>query len=168
MKTASPLARLVFCGLVVGLVGQVMAQERMRGPLPPEQRAAIAFLAEHHKELKREVTLSDDGYTATTTSENAEVSKRLREHFAYMKKRMESGAMVRRWDPAFVEMVQYHYQIKTEVTELENGIRVKVTGTTPEGVQVARNHAKIISEFVKRGFPAVHEPHETAVNKDGK
>ncbi|MCC9608734.1 hypothetical protein LOC68_08785 [Blastopirellula sp. JC732] len=137
--------------------------EPMRGPLPPEQQALIHYLADHHKELTREVKLRDDGYEATTTTKNKEVAAKLKQHLAYMQKRLGSGAMVRRWDPAFVELVKYHDQITTKVEQLDNGIKVVVTGKTPDAVKVAQNHAKVVSEFAALGYDAVREAHDPAL-----
>lgn len=116
-----------------------------------------------HEELTREVKLLDDGYQATTTTKNKELAAKLKEHVAYMQKRLGSGAFVRRWDPAFVEMVQYHNQLATKVELLEEGMKVVVTGKTPEAIAVAQNHAKIVSQFAKQGYDAVREAHEPAL-----
>ena len=152
----------VTLGTFLTLANIGLAQERLRGPLPAEQRELISFLADHHKDLKRKVTLREDGYSAETTSENAEVVTKLVKHIQYMKKRLGSGAMVRRWDPAFVEMVEYHDQLQTEIELLKNGVRVVVKGKTPNAVKVARNHARIVSGFVEIGSEAVGREHKTA------
>lgn len=141
-------------------------QRPMRGPLPQEQQEIIHYLADHHKELKREVTLLDDGYEAKTTTKNKEVAAKLKQHFQYMEKRLDSGAMVRRWDPAFVELVKYYDQLTTKAEMLDDGIRVVVTGKTPAAVKVAQNHAKVVSQFAEKGMEAVQEEHAPAV--DGK
>ena len=140
-------------------------KEPMRGPLPAEQRAIIQFLADHHAELKRKVDMRKDGYAATTTTENKELAAKLKEHFAYMHKRLGSGAMVRRWDPAFAEFVEYHDRITTRIEQLENGVRVVVVGKTPEAVKVAQNHARIITGFTKQGAEAVHQEHKPALGE---
>jgi len=123
--------------LVTSLTHAGGAEEKMRGPLPDEQKEIIRYLAQHHEELMRKVELTDSGYTATTTTKNKELAARLKEHFHYMQKRLGSGAMVRRWDPAFVELIEYHEQIETEVETLDDGIRVVVTGKSDEAIRVA-------------------------------
>ena len=145
-----------------------LAQNPMRGPLPQEQRALIDYMAEHHDELKREIRVTKKGYEASTTTANKELAQKLKAHFRYMHKRLGSGAMVRRWDPAFVELVEYYDEIETEFKELENGIRVVVTGTTPAAIKVAQNHGRIVSGFVKHGSDAVHREHEVALGKKAK
>lgn len=155
----------VLCFLQPGL-GR--GDESLRGPLPEEQRSLIQYLAEHHNELRREVTLLDDGYAASTTTVNKELAEKLKQHVAYMKKRLGSGAMVRRWDPAFVELVEFHDQITAEISDLENGIRVVVVGKTPDAIKVAQNHARIVTGFVTNGPDAVHERHEPVTGGKGK
>jgi len=137
----------------------VSAEEPLRGPLPEEQREIIHKLASHHKQLVRSVTLLDNGYEATTTTDNPELADLLRRHVQYMARRLDSGAMVRRWDPAFVELVEYHDQLEIELELLENGIRVVVTSTDPEAIQVARNHARIVTGFTEEGMEAVRREH---------
>ncbi len=150
---------------LLALIAVPVGGEPMRGPLPAKQRAIIQELAERHDELQRQVTLREDGYTATTTSDIPALASKLVEHVNYMKKRLDSGAMVRRWDPAFAEMVAYHHQLNAEIEVLDNGVRVVVTGKTPEAISVAHNHARIVTGFTERGAEAVGEPHETALGE---
>ncbi|NNC88492.1 MAG: hypothetical protein HKN82_08560 [Akkermansiaceae bacterium] len=168
MHTNAPrriLTKLVLLSVFLTCAGR--GEPPVRGPLPEEQKKIIHFLAEHHDELRRKVTLRKEGYAASTTTDNKELAAKLKEHFAYMKKRLGSGAMVRRWDPAFVELVKFHDQLTTEVEYLEDGISVVVTGKTPEAVKVARNHARIITGFTTKGAAAVRERHD-AVHDGGK
>jgi hypothetical protein len=163
LKPFHPLLILVFC-----LFAEIAwSEEPMRGPLPSEQREIIKYMAKHHEELIREVKLSKDGYEASTTTENEELARKLKQHFAYMEKRIGSGAMVRRWDPAFVELVKFQDQITTEVQYLDNGIRVTVTGNTPNGVKVAQNHARIVTGFTEKGAAAVREKHQAVIDQTG-
>ncbi len=154
------LSTILFCcGHFAG-----WGEESYRGPLPEEQQAIIHYLAEHHDDLHREVTLRPDGYEATTTTQNKELADHLIQHFKYMQKRLGSGAMVRRWDPAFVELVKFHDQITTDVEYLTNGIKVVIVGKTPEAVKVAQNHAQIVTGFTKQGAAAVRAEHPTALD----
>lgn len=133
--------------------------ESYRGPPPSEQKHAIHSLAEQHDELKREVQRTENGYEALTTSENPELVKLLQAHVDYMKKRMDSGAMVRRWDPAFVELVENHKDIIVTLEIRTNGVAVVVVGATADAIKVAQNHSRIISGFVGEGAKAVHRNH---------
>lgn len=160
----SLILMLVLC---LSMTGAGRCDEPLKGPLPEKQREIIHYLADRHDELRRKVTIREDGYEASTTTENEALAAKLKEHFTYMQKRMGSGAMVRRWDPAFVELVKFHDQITTEVEHLDNGIRVVVVGKTPEAVKVAQNHARIVTGFTKKGADAVSERHAPVLG-DGK
>ncbi len=137
------------------------AEDSFRGPLPERQREIIHRMAADHEKIHREVELNEKGYTARTTSDDPEIAALLKEHFAYMKKRMGAGAMVRRWDPAFVEMVEHHDDIEVTGKEIEKGLEVRVVGKTEDAINVAKNHAEIISGFVRTG--EIHEKHPKAL-----
>lgn len=138
--------------------------ESFRGPLPQEQRDIIHYMAEHHKELVRKVTPTETGYTATTTSENKELVKKLHAHVAYMEKRLDSGAMVRRWDPAYAEMVEHYDDIDATITPIKAGLAVIVKGKTPRAIKVAQNHARIVTTFAKEGSASVEREHLNSVD----
>jgi hypothetical protein len=143
----------------------LIGQESFRGPLPEQQRELIRQLAENHKELKRTVTLTETGYTATTTSTNSTLAQALKDHVAYMEKRLDSGAMVRRWDPAFAELVKHYSDLSAEIKILPDGLAVNVSGKNPDSIKVAQNHAKIVSGFVDEGSEAVSRTHPPALKK---
>jgi hypothetical protein len=134
----------------------------MGGPIPEEQRTIIHELAENHKKLIRKVKMTKSGYVATTTSEDKMLVEKLKTHFRYMKKRLDSGAMVRRWDPAYAEMTDYYDQLKVAVEELPKGLKVTITGKNAKAAKVAQNHAKIVTKFVKRGPDELHKEHPAA------
>jgi hypothetical protein len=143
--------------------GGTEADTSFRGPLPKEQQDLIRDLARFHDRLTRRVVLTDSGYEAQTTTSDPELARKLKAHVAYMKKRLASGAMVRRWDPAFDELIQYHDQLEVTVEDRKDGIAVVVRGSSPEAIRVARNHARIVSGFVEKGPEAVQTPHSPAL-----
>ena len=112
-RRIKPIQLIFLSGIVtiVSCADQPEARGKMRGPLPQEQRELIHDLAENHKKLIRKVDLTKKGYVATTTSEDKKLPGKLKKHFRYMKKRLDSGAMVRRWDPAYAEMTDYYDQL---------------------------------------------------------
>ncbi|MGJ8695878.1 MAG: hypothetical protein ACSHYF_06130 [Verrucomicrobiaceae bacterium] len=142
--------------------------QSFRGPLPQEQRDIIHFMAEHHKELNRKVTITPTGYRAETTSDNKELVAKLKTHVAYMEKRLDSGAMVRRWDPAYAEMVEHYDHLDATITPLKNGIKIIVVGKNPRAIKVAQNHARIVSSFVKEGAASVEREHPDTTSLDKK
>lgn len=133
--------------------------EPMNGPLPEEQRNIIHDLAQRHTELKRKVTLTKKGYTATTTTPNKDLADMLKKHVTYMKKRLDSEAMVRRWDPAFAEMVDHYDDLEATIELIKGGVKATIQGKTPEAIKIAQNHAKIVTAFTKNGSDELHEEH---------
>ncbi|WP_269526819.1 hypothetical protein [Coraliomargarita parva] len=148
------------------MISTPVLAEPMRGPLPAEQRGLIHDMAQQHEAIERTVEMTETGYKATTTSQDAEIAASLKAHVKYMSERLASGAMVRRWDPAFVEMIEHHGDISVDVEELEDGIQVIVTGKTPEAILVAQNHARIVSDFAAKGPEAVQAKHAKALEPD--
>jgi hypothetical protein len=131
--------------------------------MPPEARGNIHTLFRNHDKLTRTVEKTDTGYIATTESDDPKVVTALREHIKQMSARLESGLMVRRWDPAFAEYVAHYKDIKHQFSKTKKGVRMTVTGKTPAAIKVAQNHAAVISEFVKDGWKA-HDRNHPAVS----
>ena len=138
----------------------------MRGPLPEEQRNIIHEMAAHHEEFERKVTMTAKGYTATTTTKNKDLAKKLQIHVAYMKKRMDSGAMVRRWDPAYAEMSEHYEDLEATIEKIEGGIRATINGKDERAIKIAQNHARIVTAFTRKGMEEVEKEHPAT--EDGK
>ena len=130
--------------------------------MPPESRKNIHTLFSNHDKVTRTVEKTGKGYVATTESDDPMVVAALREHIKQMSSRLESGLMVRRWDPAFAEYVAHYKDIKHRFEKTKKGVRMTVTGKTPEAIKVAQNHAGVISEFVKDGWSAHDRSHPAA------
>lgn len=131
--------------------------------MPPENRKNIHTLFNNHDKVKRTVEKTDKGYVATTESDDPAVAAALREHIKQMSERLESGLMVRRWDPAFADYVTHYKDIQHKVTKTKKGVRITVTGKTPEAIRAAQTHASVISEFVQDGWKAHDRSHPVAV-----
>ena len=130
----------------------IFAQGHGPGRMHAEMRETIHGLFDAHSQFQREVTQTETGYTSTTTSKNPEAAKLLQKHVKQMEKRLKQGFMVRRWDPAYEEFVRFYDDIDIQITNIKNGIKINATGKTREARDVARNHAGIISKFIKKGW----------------
>ncbi len=128
---------------------------------------AIHELFANHGKITRTVEMTDTGYKSRTVSEDPDIAKTLQKHVKEMRERLGAGMMIRRWDPAFAELVEHYKDIKHEFKEVEGGVEMIAKGKTPEAVKVAQNHAKIVSGFVKKGPDQMHETHPRALG-DGK
>ena len=135
------------------------------GQMTDDFRGAIHSLFAEHEKVKRSVELTDDGYRATTTSDDPEVAATLKKHVAQMESRLEGGLGVRHWDPAFVELREHYDDMAIKVENVEKGVSVSVVGKTPAAIKVAQNHAKIVSGFVKKGSEQMHATHPAVVAK---
>jgi len=134
--------------------------------MPAEARANIHALFDGHATITRTVEVTKTGYIAVTESSDPEVATALRGHVNQMSKRLESGLMVRRWDPAFAEYVEFYAQIEHEFTPTDRGLKATVTGKTPDAIRVARNHAQVISEFVADGWVGHDRSHPAVAVQD--
>lgn len=120
--------------------------------LPPEAQENIHRLFDQHAAVKRTVTLTEQGYTAVTESDDPVIARTLRSHVSQMRERLESGLAVRRWDPAYAEMVEHYRDLQLTVEPTPKGLRIEMVGKTPAAVKVAQNHAGIVSKFVEQGW----------------
>lgn len=125
---------------------------------------AIHTLFENHEKITRTVELTETGYRARTVSDDPEIASTLQKHVREMRKRLGAGMMIRRWDPAFAELVEHYKEIDHDFKEVKGGVEMIATGKTPDAVKVTQNHAKIISGFVKEGPSQMHESHPGALN----
>jgi uncharacterized protein YdcH (DUF465 family) len=124
---------------------------------------AIHKLFDNHEKIKRTVEMTDSGYKAKTVSDDPEIAKTLQKHVKEMRERLGAGMMIRRWDPAFAELVEHYKDIDHDFKEIDGGVELVAKGKTPDAVKVVQNHAKIISGFVKLGSDEMHESHPRAL-----
>ena len=136
--------------------------------MPVENRDTIHELLGAHSKITREVKLTDDGYTSTTTSEDKHIVKALQRHVDQMEARMKKGLMVRGFDPAYVEFVSHYDDMEITITDIDNGVSVVAKGKTEAAKKVIRNHAGIISKFVANGMDEAHKAHAAALGKDAE
>lgn len=130
--------------------------------MPKEARDDIHVLFNRRDRVERTVEKTASGYIAVTTASDPAVAAALKSHVKQMSERLESGLMVRRWDPAFAEYVRHYKNIDHKFEPIEQGIRVVVNGKTPEAVKAAQNHATIITSFVNDGWEAHDRAHPAA------
>ncbi|MDF1851309.1 MAG: hypothetical protein P1U85_10780, partial [Verrucomicrobiales bacterium] len=132
-------------------------------------RGVIHSLFANYEDFERKVEILENGYRAVTTSKDPKSAKLLQEHVIQMKERLDGGFGVRHWDPAFAELREHHEDMTIELEEITGGVSVSVMGKTPEAIQVAKNHAKIVSGFVEKGGEQMHATHPAVVSgKEGE
>jgi len=158
--SASRLRQALLVACAAGLCSLAAAQG-----LPPAAHDNIRLLFDQHAKVTRTVTLTPGGYEALTESDDPVVARTLRAHVAQMRERLESGLAVRRWDPAYAELVAHYGDLDLRVEPTAKGLRIVMTGKTPAAVKVAQNHAQIVSKFVSRGWTE-HDVSHPAVAAD--
>ena len=127
---------------------------------------AIHKLFENHEKITRTVEMTETGYRAVTVSDDKEVAETLEKHVKEMRARLGAGMMIRRWDPAFAELVEHYSDIEHEFKEVEGGVEMVAKGKTPDAVKVVKNHAAIVSGFVKKGGTEMHATHARALGQE--
>jgi hypothetical protein len=120
--------------------------------LPQAAHDNIHKLFDNHAKVKRTVTLTETGYIAVTESDDPQIAKTLRSHVGQMQDRLDDGLFVRRWDPAYEEMVRHYKDLSLKVEPTEKGLRVVMTGKTADAIKIAQNHAQIVSKFAEKGW----------------
>lgn len=99
----------------------------------------------------------DGGVETVTTSKDAKVTETIRRHVRQMKQRVASGQPMRRFDPLFVELFKHYDKIEMRIQDVPGGVKVIETSKDPRVVLLIRQHAKVVSEFVARGFDRAHQ-----------
>lgn len=169
VKTKRITSLLIASSLGFALTLSLSAQGPGRGGRGPGGggpggfQEAIHTLFDNHTKIKRSVELTDSGYKSRTVSDDPEIAKTLQKHVREMRERLGSGRMIRRWDPAFAELVEHYDAIDHEFKEVDGGVEMIASGKTPEAVKVAQNHARIVSGFVEKGPAQMHEKHARAL-----
>jgi len=124
---------------------------------------AIHALFDNHTKIKRTVEMTETGYKSRTVSDDPEIAKTLQKHVREMRERLGAGLMIRRWDPAFAELVEHYEDIEHNFKEVDGGVELVASGKTPDAIKVTQNHARIVSGFVDKGPAQMHEPHARAL-----
>lgn len=157
MKTTSFIRTILLAALLTGI-----RTANAQG-MPKELHDNIHTLFDNHAKFTRKVEMTDKGYVAVTESTDPKLARILREHVSQMRERLQSGRMVRRWDPAFPEFIAHYDDITHRVAATKNGLKITATGKTPAAIKVAKNHAKIVSDFAKNGWQAHDTYHPLAL-----
>lgn len=132
--------------------------------MPPEARRNIHLMFNQHEAVQRTVTMTKDGYVSLTESDAPKVAGALKGHVRQMEDCLKASLMVRRHDPAFAEFPESYDQMAVVIEPTEKGLRVSVTGTTPAAVNVAQNHANVVTDFATHGWEGHDREHAGALN----
>lgn len=119
----------------------------------------IRSLLNQHDKIERTVEDVPGGVRTVTTSDDPEVTGRIRRHVWQMKQRIEKGTPIRRMDPVFRELFKHHEKIEMRIEEVPDGVRVIETSDDPGVSSLIRQHARrFVSEAVEQGMPRAMRP----------
>lgn len=142
-----------------------------KGKNDPSMQADMAVfheLLENRKEIKRTVKNIDNGVETITTSENAEVVKKIQEHAAAMHKRVKEGRGIHLRDPLFQEIFKNYSKITMKVEKIEKGVKVVETSDDPYVAKLIQAHAEVVSKFIANGHDEARKNHPLPDRGDKK
>lgn len=120
----------------------------------------IQNLLSNRAAINREYNNTDGGIESYTWSDDPKVSKWIKQHVKQMKALVESdNGMIRQWDDLFREVFELRHYHHMEVRETEDGIKVEQTGDTECAKALVQAHAKVVSNFIKRGRQETRKNH---------
>ncbi len=126
---------------------------------------AIHKLFVYHAKVKRTVEMTGTGYKSRTVSDDPKIAKTLQKHVKEMRERLGAGMMIRRWDPAFAELVEHYKEIEHDFKEAPGGVEMIAKGKWSDAIKVVQNHARIVSGFVEKGPAQMHKSHPAVLDK---
>ena len=112
----------------------------------------------NHSVINRNVTLSEQGYTALTTSENLTVAAWLQEHAESMRMRVLQKRPINTWDGFYASIFNNSEDIHIATRNISTGVVVTETGTSSCARDLLHEHAAEVSRFVTRGMPEMAGP----------
>jgi hypothetical protein len=116
-----------------------------------KHQADIGTLLDNHQAIQRQVTLLENGFTATTTSNNPEIVSTLQTHVSDMKARFAKGRGIRSWDKVYALLFAYREHINIDYKMTPDGVTSIVTTNNPQLVEALHAHAHAVSGFVDQG-----------------
>ena len=116
--------------------------------------------SEHKGTLRRNVTLTQKGYVARTTSANATIAALLKSHVASMQQRVHTKRPLNTWDPLYAAIFNHSQDIAISATNLTDGVEVAETGKTECATAITHAHAGVVTDFVKEAMMAMMTEHK--------
>jgi hypothetical protein len=133
-----------------------------RGPDRAAQSADMElfhYLLDHRKSVERSVKALADGVETETTSQDADVAEKIREHAESMHERLSEKRPIHARDPLFAEIFRHADKIRMEIEPIDGGVRVKETSTDPYVAKLLQAHAEVVTLFLKNGHEEVRKNH---------
>lgn len=114
----------------------------------------------NHKNITRKVTMLKQGVETITESDDPEIAAKIQEHVEGMYARVKDVKPIRMHDPLFVEIFRHAKKIEMKHELTEKGVKVVETSEDPYVAKLIKEHAKVVSAFVSKGFDEAHKNHK--------
>ena len=124
-----------------------------------EDHEVFQFLLQNHSKIKRTVKELSNGVETLTESEDPEIAAKIKEHVEWMEYRIKETNPIRMRDPLFAELFRHTDKIVMKHEDTEKGVKVIETSQDPYVAKLVKEHAKVVSKFVERGFAEAMKNH---------
>lgn len=128
-------------------------------------RDTFHFLLANHEKIERKVTMTEDGVSTLTESDDPEITAKIQEHVAAMYRRVKEVDPIRMRDPLFAAIFRHADKIEMKHEDTERGVRVVERSDDPYVTKLIQKHARVLSKFVERGFAEARLNHEVPENE---
>jgi len=128
----------------------------MRGDM-----TTIHALFDNRDKIKRTVNDLPNGAEAITESEDEEIAALIQEHVPAMDSRVLGNEPLppMTFHPVFVELIKHADDYTLTYEETDKGIKVTYQADDPFVITLVREHAKLVSRFIKNGMEEIHKPY---------
>lgn len=117
------------------------------------------YLLENHEKIRRTVKELDNGVETLTESDDPSVATHIKKHVEQMTARIEKPSPIRMRDPLFAEIFRHTKKIKMQHEDTPKGVKVIETSDDPYVATLIKAHAKVVSQFVEKGFAEAAKNH---------
>lgn len=124
-----------------------------------KDHADFFFLIEHRESIRRTVKNLPNGIETLTESDVDEVAETIQVHVEAMYDRIENTNPIRMRDPLFRELFANTKKIEMNVEHTDHGVLVIETSEDAYVVKLLQEHAKVVSLFIKNGYPELPKNH---------
>ncbi len=146
--------------LVLLMLTSVVTVPAQGGAGNRDDMRTIHALFDQHRQIRRTVTVIEQGVETLTEADDARTRALIVEHAQAMKNRLVRHQPIRMWDPLFAALFRNADKIHMEVIPTLKGVKVVETSTDPDVVKLIRAHAEGVSEFVREGASVMHKSHQ--------
>lgn len=127
-----------------------------------EDMMTIHSLFDVRGKIKRTVNEIRSGVEAITESDDRDVARLIKKHVPAMESRIHEDNPLppMTFHPVFVALRKHADNYDFDYENTAKGVKVTYTAKDPFVVMLVREHAKLVSRFLKNGMKEIHKPYE--------